>query len=264
MVAALALGGGATSTHALDGVSGEHPDTEGVFRTACQSLRTQTNLPGGDEIYACDSDGEQCRLFSVTDEGTALGFCENTLGVVPDRGGVLEKHVSIDATTFGGDIGVAGSARDIFCQTFENTATATKGKTTPSPGKKVCVRVFPVSGNCPRGACGAGDGSIVVRRDTCIAVRQILAASVTSDASQNIAWWLFSDSKRTGLANSEVLSVCPGFGWEFLPLSDPIGAELTAKYQAGRYAIKTPHIVYYLGVRYCKIVTGESPLHTCP
>jgi hypothetical protein len=170
--------------------------------------------------------------------------------------------VSIDATTFGGDIGVAGSARDIFCQTFENTATATKGKTAPSPGKKVCVRIFPISGNCPRGACGAGD--IRVRNDTCTAVRQILAASVTSDAAQNIAWWLFSDSARTGLADSEVLSVCPGFGWQFIPLTEPIGDELTATYEAARYAIKTPHIVYYLGKRYCKIVSGESPVHTCP
>ena len=246
-IAALALGAGAMSAHALNGKSGEHADTEGLFQVqaSCQSLRSATGLPGGDLIFACDPDGEQCHLVSgTTDEGQALGFCADSVpdAMRPYRGGKLETGVVVSATTFGTDIGYAlpappVSAGDIFCETFENTATPGK-KTIPSPGRKVCVDVF--KGSCPGGTCGAGDGSIVVRTDTCNTVRQILAASVTSDAFQNLAYWLFIDLDKTGQKNSEVLSVCPGFAWEFLPLSEPIAHEVNVKYQSSKSSLHTP------------------------
>jgi hypothetical protein len=193
-VVALALGGGATSTY---GVSGENPDTEGTFRAACQELRTTTGLSGGDQIFACDSDGEECRLFSSvteTDEGLANGFCQDeVLTVVPHRGGALEEDVVIEASTFGSNIRVVdsdGNNGDILCETFD----------TPSPGKKVCVNVFEGEGDCTGNCDTTG---IVVRRDGCAAVRATLAASVTSDQFQNIAWWLFIDSEKTGQSSSE-------------------------------------------------------------
>jgi len=244
-IAALALGGGAISAHALNGTSGEFADTEGLFQALCQDLRTATGLPGGDLIFACDPDGEQCHLVSgTTDQGAALGFCADSIpdAVRPHRGGALEEGVVVRATTFGTDIGyalAADSTGDIFCETFENTTTSgKKDKTTPSPGRKVCVDVF--EGSCTGATCGAGDGFIVVRRDTCNTVRQILAASVTSDAFQNIAYWLFIDLDKTGQKNSEVLSVCPGFAWEFLPLSEPIADEVTVKYQSSKSVFQTP------------------------
>jgi hypothetical protein len=259
-VVALALGGVATSAHA---VSGESLDMEGAFQPSCQELRTETGLAGGDEIFVCDSDGEQCRLFSVTDEGVGLGFCEDSIkSVVPDRGGDVEPNVPIQATTFGAVIGVSGSAGDIFCETFETTTSGGK-KTTLSPGRKVCVQVF--AGNCTTGACQAGDGSIVVRRDSCDTVAALLAASVTGDPFQNLAWWLFSDLEKTGQKNSEVLSVCPGHAWKFLSLSgSTIVNQIVGDYTADRLLIQTPHYVTISGRRYCKIVAGESPTHTCP
>ena len=251
MVVALALASGATSARA---VSGENEDMEGAFHPSCQDLRTETGLAGGDEIFACDSDGEQCRLFSGTDEGVAVGFCKESIeSIVPNRGGELEPNVPIDATTFGAITGMSNSNGDIFCETFD----------TPSPGRKVCINVF--EGICKEDTCEAGDGSIVVRSDDCKTLRNLLAASVTSDPSQNLAWWLFSDLEKTGQKGSEVLSVCPGFAWEFLPLSGPTFADqVTISYQASRILIQTPHYVTIAGRRYCKKVAGEIPKHTCP
>src|SRR5215813_9751844 len=115
MAVALALGGGAASTYALDGVSGENPDTEGALRANCQNLRNLSGLSGGDQVIACDSNGEQCHLFSPTDEGLARLFCENVQEVVPYRGGLVETRVSVvDATTFDSVTGI--STGEILCE----------------------------------------------------------------------------------------------------------------------------------------------------
>lgn len=250
-VVALALGGAATSAHAI---SGENEDFEGIFSPSCQDLRTETGLDEGDEIFVCDSGGEQCHLFSATDEGVGLGFCEDKIeSILPVRGGLVKPDVGIDATSFGGVIGVSGSTGDIFCETFG----------TPSPGTKVCVKVF--EGNCPGGGCPEGDGSIVVRSDDCETVSALLAASVTSEPFQDLRWWLFTDSEMTGLPGSEVLSVCPGFAWDFVPLNGAtIANGITVNSQAIRGLIQTPHYVTISGRRICKKVAGESPTHACP
>lgn len=258
-VVALALGGVTTSAHA---VSGESADMVGVFRPSCQALRTETGLAGGDEIFVCDSDSEQCRLFSTIDEGVALGFCEDTIETVfPVRAGDIHPNTEIDATTFGTVIGVVNDPvgtpipGDIFCETF--------GTDSPdeSPGTKVCVHIF--EGDCIGDACGAGP--IDVRSDDCGTVKALLAASVTSDPDQNLRWWLFTDSELTGQPDSEVLSVCPGHAWEFLSLSEPtITDGVTVSYQANRILIQTPHYVTISGRRICKKVAGELPAHGCP
>jgi hypothetical protein len=265
-IAALALGASAISAHALNGTSGEFADTEGLFQALCQDLRTATGLPGGDVIFACDPNGEQCHLVSggtAVDQGSALGFCADSVADAvrpyrprPDALVPLEENVVVRGTTFGTDIGhmsVAGSAGDVFCETFENTATSGTKKTTPSPGKRVCVNVF--AGRCTGTNCGAGDGSIVVRRDTCNTVRQILAASVTGDAFQNIAYWLFIDVDKTGQKGSEVLSVCPGFAWNFLPLSGPVAA---VKYQANQSLIQKPGCFKKVDGSWCCYCTAPT------
>src|SRR5215813_8990947 len=171
-VAVLALGGGPTSAY---GGMGESLDTEGAFQTGCADLRTAANFPQGDEIFVCDSNGEQCHLFSTTDEGVGTGFCKDkVLDIVPDRGGVLERHVSIVGTTFATDIGVidATGRGDVFCETIG----------TPSPGTKVCVNIFSTSDNvdCTE---NCGTTGIIVQRDSCTAVKAVLAGSVTKDPS---------------------------------------------------------------------------------
>jgi hypothetical protein len=239
-IAALALGTSAMSAQALNGKSGEFADTEGLFQALCDNLRQEiqsdTGSPfGGDLIFACDSDGEQCHLVSgATDEGAALGFCADSIpdAARPHRVGALEEDVVVRGTTFGTDIGYAllpDITGDIFCQTLENT-----------PGKKVCVNIS--KGSCGEGSCGAGDGSIVVRTDdTCSTIRQILAASVTRDAFQNLAYWGFIDVDKTGQQKSVVLSVCPGFAWNFVPLSDPPVLETaTIRYQGSMSVLQTP------------------------
>jgi hypothetical protein len=257
-IAALALGTGAMSAHALDGTSGEFADTEGLVQALCQNLRQEirasTDLTfGGDLIFACDADGEQCHLVSGAtgiDQGQALGFCSDSIpdAVQPHREGALEGGtpddtkvgVTIRGTTFGTDIGYALApdvTGDIFCQTLENTATGGK-KGTVSPGRKVCVDIF--KGTCPGGVCPTGDGSIVVRQDSCNTVRQVLDAAFTSDAFQNLAYWGFIDVDKTGQQKSVVLSVCPGFAWGFVPLSEPILDAATIRYQGAMAVLQTP------------------------
>jgi len=251
-VVALALGGVATSAHA---VSGENADTEGTFQASCEDLRNETDFPGGDEIFVCDSGSEQCRLFSATDEGVGLGFCDDSIeSVAIDRGGDVEPTVPIDATTFGSVIGVSNPTGDIFCETFGTTSSS------GSPGKKVCIRISP--GNCTPGTAG---GSFEVQCGSCPTVEALLEGSVTANAS-NFKWFLFTDSEKTGQPNgSGVLSVCAGNKWTSLPLSAAtIAKGLTVKYQANMFLIQTPHYTTIAGRRICKNVTGESPTHTCP
>jgi hypothetical protein len=247
----LALGAGATSAQALDGVSGEFADTEGIFRASCQALRSATGLAGGDLVLACDANSEQCHLVSASgtiDEGQARGFCADSVldapqphrrGALDQPAPALESNVVLNATTFGTNIGYSavGSTDigNIFCETFETPPSTKKIKTPPSPGKKVCVNVF--KGSCTSGICGIGDGSIVVRNDSCTTVRQVLA---TPFGSHDLAYWVFVDLDKTGQKGSEVLSVCPGFAWNFLPTSDPVATELTAKYQGSKSILYTP------------------------
>ena len=255
-VVALALGGAATSARAI---SGESEDFEGIFRPSCQDLRNETGLAGGDEIFACDSDGEQCHLVSGTiDEGVALGFCEDSVEtVIPVRSGDIHPDVGIKGTSFGTVIGVVENPTgvtpipgDIFCETFED-----------SPGTKVCVHIF--EGNCTGSTCGTGDFD--VRSDDCETVKALLADSVSSDPDQNLRWWLFTDSDKTGDPTSEVLSVCPGFAWDFLPLNGATIADgLAVTYQVNREIVQTPHYVTISGRRICKRVAGEIPTHACP
>src|SRR5262244_3358108 len=164
-VAVLALGGGPTSAY---GGMGESLDTEGAFQTGCADLRTAVNFSRGDEIFVCDSVGEQCHLFSTTDEGVGTGFCKDkVLDIVPDRGGVLESNVSIVGTTFATDIGVVdstGAGGDVFCETFG----------TPSPGTKVCVNIFSSSDNSVDCTENCGTIGIIVQRDSCTAVKAVL------------------------------------------------------------------------------------------
>jgi len=263
-IVALALGGAATSAHAI---SGESEDFEGIFSPSCLDLRTETGLTGGDEIFACDADGEQCHLVSgTTDEGVALGFCEDEVEtVIPVRASDIHPEVSIKGTAFGTVIGVVNDPGgtpipgDIFCETSG----------TPSPGTKVCVHIFEDPSCTSTASCGPHGvpppGSLDVRSDDCETVKALLAASVTRDPDQNLRWWLFSDSEATGEPASEVLSVCHGFDWEFLPLNGAtIAPGLAVKYQVNREVIQTPHYTTIAGRRICKTVLGESPTHSCP
>src|SRR5215475_1731634 len=123
-MATLALGAGVTSAQALNGISGEFADTEGIFRTPCQDLRSATGLAGGDLILACDSNSEQCHLVSASgtiDEGQARGFCADSVldapqphrrGALDQPAPALESNVVVNATTFGTNIGYSavGSA----------------------------------------------------------------------------------------------------------------------------------------------------------
>src|SRR5262249_40168637 len=140
---------------------------------------------GGDVIFACDSNGEQCHLVTggtAIDQGAAYGFCADSVAdavrpyrplpsadpLDPFKGNKLEENVVVRGTSFGTDIGhmtVAGTTGDVFCETFENPSTSGTKKTTPSPGKRFCVNVFRCKGTtCPPGA--KSTGPIVVRRDT--------------------------------------------------------------------------------------------------
>jgi hypothetical protein len=277
---AMALGGVATPAYALDGKSGEFEDFEGIFRPACLDLRDETGLTGGDEIFACDADGEQCHLVSTTttttvDQGIALGFCDDEIEtVIPVRAGDIHPEVSIKATTFSTVIGVVEDPTaplntqipgDIFCET--------SGKDSPdgSPGKKVCVHIFKGTGDCTANCPPSSPPQpLTVKRDgnDCETVKALLRASVTNDSAINLRWWLFSDSEATAEPNSEVLSVCPGFAWRFLPLNRgqimPPGNGIAVKYQVSREEIETPHYVTISGRRICKKVAGEIPTHACP
>ena len=130
-VAVLALGGGPTSAY---GGMGESLDTEGAFQTGCADLRTAVNFSRGDEIFVCDSVGEQCHLFSTTDEGVGTGFCKDkVLDIVPDRGGVLESNVSIVGTTFATDIGAGGvDHADVGCKRLAHRVPGRKSASTYS------------------------------------------------------------------------------------------------------------------------------------
>ena len=258
-IAALALGAGAMPAHALNGTSGEFADTEGLVRALCQTLRQEiradTGSPfGGDLIFAWDPDGEQGHIASGTtgiDQGQALAFCADSIpdAVQPHRQGTLEGGggtpeepvgVVVRGTTFGTDIGyvsVSDVTGDLFCLTSENTATPRR-RTIPSPGRSDCLNVS--EGDCEAGICEAGGGSIVVRDDSCTTVRQVLAASFTSDALQNLAYWAFFDVDKTGQPKSVVVSVCTEFKWDVVTLTEPILEEATIRSQGNLAVIQTP------------------------
>lgn len=257
MTVAVALGAVATSAHALNGTSGEFADTKGLVQALCQTLRQEiqadTGLSfGGDLIFAWDPDGEQGHIVSGTtgiDQGQALAFCADSIpdAVQPHREDALEGGASGDplgvvvrGTTFGTDIGYVLApdvTGDIFCLTSENTATPRR-RTIPSPGRKVCLNVS--ESDSENGISEASDGSMVVRSDSCNTVRQILAASFTSDALENLAYWAFFDLDKTGEPKSVVVSVCTGFAGDFVTLSEPILEEATIRSQANLAVIQTP------------------------
>ena len=105
----------------------------------------------GDVLFTCDADRNGCRLtFEETDEGLALGFCENKFDLNPYRfEGAIEENVVIEATSFGNDIGVLrpppvealteddGIGVDILCETFVDDEGV---------GTKVCRKI--VEGDC--------------------------------------------------------------------------------------------------------------------
>ena len=224
-VVLLALGGGATATY---GISGESEETQGVFQALCQGLRAETGL-GGDAVFFCDPNGQQCHLVSPTgNEYSALGFCADSFGEVQvNRGGALETGVVIRDTTFGTTIGLGGSDGDILCETVA--------------GDKICVNVFvPV----PPAPCTGGftESNFAVRCDTdCTDVQKLLAASVTGNRNQTIAWWLFIDvvgAAGQGQEISEVLSVCPGRAAAIVNPDDFAGA--TVDFQSPKFVVSTP------------------------
>jgi hypothetical protein len=244
-VAVLALCG-ATPAFA---VSGETADTAGVYeipQERCDDLTEASGMEeagfAGDVLFTCDADRNGCRLtFEETDEGLALGFCENKFDLNPYRfEGPLEEDVVIGATSFGNDIGILrsdGSGVDILCETFVQG----------DEGVKVCRKI--VEGDCAgEGDCPTDDFIPTVASD-CEDLQELLAGSVTGDPDPNISFGLWIDVDAAGQPGSEALFVCDGFKWEDADPANP-GENGVVQYQFTKYIIDTPGCIKIGGTCY--------------
>jgi hypothetical protein len=233
-------------------VSGETEDAQGVYeipQAQCDALTAASDMPTGfkgDVLFTCDADRQGCRLsFDELDEGLALGFCENKFDLTPYRyEGPIEANAVIQATSFGNDIGVLRPPSevdpdsigvDILCETFVRLGV---------PSKR-CRKI--IEGGIDGPAC---DGFIKTKQNNCVAIRNLLAGTVTGDPAPNISFALFIDVDNAGRQGSEALLVCPGFRWECANPADLAEDDITVQYQFIKFIIDTPGCIRVGGTCY--------------